>query len=135
MKAKIITLKNNELSEKIAKESVEQASLMNISVDYFEAINGFHSEQHLVNLGIRPKKKMKAGVLGCALSHIYLWKQCVEDNEPFLILEHDGYFIEPLPDNILELFEDVLKLDNCNPYSTEYEKEIEEKSKNHYHPY
>jgi GR25 family glycosyltransferase involved in LPS biosynthesis len=130
MKAKIITLKNNKLSEKIAKESIEQAAIMNVSVDYFEAINGFYAESHLVNLGIRPKKKMKAGVLGCALSHIYLWKQCVDDNEPYLILEHDGYFIESLPDNVLDLFEDVLKLDNCNPYSNEYEQEIEKKSKN-----
>jgi len=130
MKAKIITLKNNELSERIAKESIKQAELMNVRVDYFEAINGFHAEQHLTDLGIRPKKKMKAGALGCALSHIYLWKQCVEDNEPYLILEHDGYFIEPLPDNVKGLFVDVLKLDNCNPYRNEYEQEIEEKSRN-----
>jgi GR25 family glycosyltransferase involved in LPS biosynthesis len=130
MKKKIITLKNNELSERIAKESIEQAALMNISVDYFEAINGFHAEQHLVDLGIRPKKKMRTGALGCALSHIYLWKQCVEDNEPYLILEHDGYFIEPLPNNVLDLFEDVLKLDNSNPYSEFYEQDIENKSKN-----
>jgi glycosyl transferase family 25 len=130
MKVKIITLKDNELSERIARESIEQASKFNVSVEYFEAINGFYAEQHLIDLRLRPKKKMRAGALGCALSHIYLWRQCVEDNEPYLILEHDGYFIEPLPDNVLDLFEDVLKLDNCNPYSNEYEQEIEEKSKN-----
>jgi hypothetical protein len=54
----------------------------------------------------------------------------VQDNEPYLILEHDGYFIESLPNNVLELFEDVLKLDNCNPYSDEYEQDLENKSKN-----
>ncbi len=130
MKAKIITLKGHELSERIAKESIEQAALMNISVDYFEAINGFDSEKHLIDLQIRPKKKMRSGALGCMLSHIHLWKQCVKDNEPYLILEHDGYIIEPLPDNVLDLFEDVLKLDCCNPYSEDYEQEIEKKSKN-----
>lgn len=129
MKAKIITLKDNELSERIAKECVEQAALMNLSVDYFEAINGFFAEQHVIALGIRPIRKMRPGALGCALSHIYLWKQCVEDNEPYLILEHDGYIIEPLPDNVLDLFENILKLDNLNPYDDEYEKEIEKKSK------
>jgi GR25 family glycosyltransferase involved in LPS biosynthesis len=129
MKAKIITLKGNELSERIAKESVEQAALMNIGVEYFEAINGFYSEQHCIDLGYRRAGKMRPGALGCALSHIYLWKQCVEDNEPYLILEHDGYIIEPLPDNVLDLFEDVLKLDSCNPYSDEYEQDIENKSK------
>jgi GR25 family glycosyltransferase involved in LPS biosynthesis len=130
MKAKIITLKGNELSERIAKESIEQAALMNISVEYFEAINGFHSEQHCIDLGLQRAGKMRLGALGCALSHIYLWRQCVEDNEPYLILEHDGYFIEPLPDNVLDLFEDVLKLDNCDPYSAFYEQEIEKKSLN-----
>ena len=129
MKAKIITLKGNELSERIAKESVEQAALMNIGVEYFEAINGFYSEQHCIDLGYRRAGKMRPGALGCALSHIYLWKQCVEDNEPYLILEHDGYIIEHLPDNVLDLFEDVLKLDSCNPYSDEYEQDIENKSK------
>jgi GR25 family glycosyltransferase involved in LPS biosynthesis len=129
MKAKIITLKDNELSERIAKECVEQAALMNLSVDYFEAINGFFAKQHVISLGIQPVGNMKPGALGCALSHIYLWKQCVEDNEPYLILEHDGYIIEPLPDNVLDLFENILKLDNLNPYNAEYEEEIEKKSK------
>jgi len=128
MKAKIITLKGNELSERIAKESIKQAALMNVSVEYFEAINGFYSEQHVIDLGYRRAGKMRPGALGCALSHIYLWKQCVEDNEPYLILEHDGYIIEPLPDNVLDLFNNVLKLDSCNPYSAEYEQEIERKS-------
>jgi len=130
MKAKIITLKNNKLSERIAKESIEQAALMNIDVDYFEAINGFHSKTHCINLGLQQVGKMRPGVIGCALSHIYLWKQCIEDNEPYIILEHDGYFIEPLPDNFLDLFENVLKLDNCNPYSELYEQEIEKRSTN-----
>jgi GR25 family glycosyltransferase involved in LPS biosynthesis len=130
MKAKIITLKDNELSERIAKESIQQAALMNVSVEYFEAINGFYSKQHVIDLGYRRAGKMRPGALGCALSHIYLWKQCVEDNEPYIILEHDGYFIEPLPDNVLDLFENVLKLDNCNPYSEFYEQEIEKRSTN-----
>lgn len=128
MKAKIITLMGNKLSEKIAKESIEQAALMNISVDYFEAINGFFAEQHIIDLGLRRAGKMRPGALGCALSHFYLWKQCVEDNEPYIILEHDGYFIEPLPDNVLDLFDNVLKLDSCNPYSIDYEQEIERRS-------
>ena len=111
MKVKIITLKDNELSERIARESIEQASKFNVSVEYFDGINGFYAEQHLIDLRLRPKKKMRVGALGCALSHIYLWRQCVQDSVPYLILEHDGYFIEPLPNNILDLFDDVLKLD------------------------
>lgn len=130
MKSRIITLKSNDLSNRISKESIDQAAKFNINVEYFEAVNGLESHtEHFERLGVVPKKKMKAGALGCALSHISLWKKCIEDNEPYLILEHDGYFIEPLPLDILDKFEDVLKLDNCNPYKESYEQDIEEKSK------
>jgi GR25 family glycosyltransferase involved in LPS biosynthesis len=57
-----------------------------------------------------------------------LWNKCIEDNVPYLILEHDGYFIKPLPDDILDQFDDVLKLDNLDPYSKAYEQLIEEEN-------
>lgn len=128
MKAKIITLKNNNLSEKVAKDCIEQAAKFGIEVEYFEAVNGLNADQHLQFLNIKPKKKIRAGALGCALSHISLWKHCVNDNQPYLILEHDGYFIKPLPLDILNMFDDVLKLDNCNPYNEDYEINIEQNS-------
>lgn len=128
MKAKIITLKGYNLSEKVSKECIEQAKMFGINVEYFEAVNGFDAEKHLKKLKIYPKKKMRAGALGCALSHIYLWKSCIEENEPYLILEHDGYFIKPMPSDILNMFDDVLKLDNCNPYNEDYEIDIEKNS-------
>ena len=59
-----------------------------------------------------------------------MWKKCVEDNVPYLILEHDGYFVEPLPDDILDRFADVLKLDELDPFSKEYNLALEnEKNK------
>jgi glycosyl transferase family 25 len=128
MKAKIITLKNNELSERVAKDCIEQAAKFEISVEIFNAINGLDYEQHLEKLNVRPLKKFKKGkpgVYGCFLSHYYLWKECAESNEPYLVLEHDGFLIKPLPDNILDQFEDVLKLESENPYSPEYENRLE----------
>jgi len=128
MKAKIITLKNNELSERVAKDCIEQAAKFGISVEIFNAINGLDYEQHLEKLNVRPLKKFKKGkpgVYGCFLSHYYLWKECAESNEPYLVLEHDGFLIKPLPDNILDQFEDVLKLESENPYSPEYENRLE----------
>ena len=123
MKNYIIRLKNNPISEKYSTECVEQAKKFNIEVEYFDAINGMDYEKHLTKLKIYPKynfKKGKPGVFGCFLSHYYLWQHCVKINEPLLILEHDGYFIRPLPDNILDKFTEVLKLDNLNPYSKNY---------------
>jgi glycosyl transferase family 25 len=128
MKAKIITLKNNELSERVAKDCIEQAAKFRISVEIFDAINGLDYEQHLEKLNVHPLKKFKKGkpgVYGCFLSHYYLWKECAESNEPYLVLEHDGFLIKPLPDNILDQFEDVLKLESENPYSPEYENRLE----------
>jgi GR25 family glycosyltransferase involved in LPS biosynthesis len=86
---------------------------------------------HLDKLKINPRykfKKGRAGVFGCFLSHYYLWKKCVEDDTPFIILEHDGYFIKPLEDDILEQFQDVLKLDDLDPFSSSYENLLNEQS-------
>jgi len=128
LKFKIIRLKDNALSERIANESIAQAKLFNIDVELFDAINGLTYQEHLDTLGIKPLKKFKKGkpgVYGCFLSHYYLWKQCFEEQVPFVILEHDGYFIKPLPENILDTFDDVLKLESENPYSPTYEQQLD----------
>jgi glycosyl transferase family 25 len=128
MKAFIIRLKNNPISEKHAIDCVEQAKTFGIDIDFFDAINGLVYREHIDKLGIKPRykfKKQRAGVYGCFLSHYYLWKQCVEDNIPYTILEHDGYFINPMPNNVLDNFTDVLKLDTLDPYSKNYNEEIE----------
>jgi glycosyl transferase family 25 len=105
MKAFIITLKSNQHSYNIARECINQAKKFGIEVDFFDAINGKDFEEHYEKTGIpRPKKKFKKGrlgVLGCFFSHYYLWKKCIEENVPFIILEHDGFFIKKLPENVL----------------------------------
>jgi GR25 family glycosyltransferase involved in LPS biosynthesis len=133
MKYKIIRLKDNPISEKYAAECVEQAAKFGIEVQYFDAINGLDYQSHLTKLNIHPKykfKKGRAGVYGCFLSHYYLWRKCMEDGIPYLILEHDGYFVRPLPDDVLDRFDDVLKLDNNDPYSKGYNKVIEQETNN-----
>ena len=129
MKAKIIVLKNNELSEKVAKDCIEQATKFGLSVDIFDAINGFDAKFHLDSLNIKQLtkfKKGKLGVVGCFLSHYYLWLDCIKDDVPYIILEHDGYFIKQLPENILDLFDDVIKLDSGDPYKLSYSSWISE---------
>lgn len=128
MKFKIIRLKDNSISEKYASECVEQAKEFGIDVIYFDAINGLEYQKHLEDLKISPRykfKKGRPGVFGCFLSHYYLWQECARKNVPYCILEHDGYFIKPLPENILDSFDDVLKLDNLDPYSKSYNELIE----------
>jgi len=123
MKSFIIRLKNNAISEKYAEQCVQQAKHFGVDVDYFDAVNGLEYQRHLDLLKIFPKykfKKGRAGVFGCFLSHYYLWKKCVESRQPLLILEHDGYLVRPLPANVLNTFSDVLKLDDLDPFSKQY---------------
>ena len=131
MKYKIIRLKDNPISEKYATDCVEQAAKLGINVEYFDAINGLEYQSHLAKLNIHPKykfKKGRAGVYGCFLSHYYLWEACAKKNVAFCILEHDGYFVRPLPENILDQFKDVLKLDNLDPFSKLYNDALIEQS-------
>jgi GR25 family glycosyltransferase involved in LPS biosynthesis len=127
MKTFIIRLKDNEHSCEVAKDCYDQAKMFDLDVEYFDAINGHDAEKHYAATGIKKAKKLKknrAGVMGCFFSHYYLWQHCIEIDEPIVILEHDGYFLDYLPDNILDTFTDVLKLDNCDPYKGTYNQDV-----------
>lgn len=123
MKSFIITLKNHKLSEKLSDDCVNQAKKFGIRPEIFDAIEGKDWQTHIQNTGLsvgKVKKKMSAGHFGNFFSHYYLWNKCKNLNEPLIILEHDGYFIRELPNNILFNFEDILKLDSENPYDPGY---------------
>jgi glycosyl transferase family 25 len=126
----IIRLKGHPLSEKMAKECQDQAKKFNVDADFFNGINGNDADKHYETTKVpRPKKKIKKGrpgVLGCFFSHYYLWKECIKENIPFLILEHDGYIIKEIPEDIFDKFDDILKLDRCDPYSKDYNRMLEE---------
>jgi GR25 family glycosyltransferase involved in LPS biosynthesis len=114
----------------MAKECKDQAEMFGINAEYFEAINGKDAERHYNLTGVpRPAKALKKGrigVLGCFFSHYYLWQTCIQQDIPYLILEHDGYMIREIPNNICNQFTDVLKLDRCDPFSSTYNDVIEE---------
>ena len=128
MKTRIIRLEENEHSCEMAKDCYDQAVFHGLSPSYFKAINGNDAAEHYEKTGVRLRRKMKKGrlgVVGCFFSHYYLWQECMQTNTPFVILEHDGYMLKPLPGNILHTFEDVLKLDRCDPFSNSYNKKLD----------
>lgn len=112
MKAFVITMSNNPRSLAAAERCIRSA---NIPVKKFEAVTEDTAEKIMRELRIQwnyPWKgeeyDMKAGVkktayqttnplrrVGCFLSHYLLWKQCAEQDEPLMILEHDALFIKP----------------------------------------
>lgn len=127
-KCYIIRLTENSHSCKVAQDCYRQAVDFGLQPEFFNAINGSEASIHYEKTGIKRAKKFKKerpGVLGCFFSHYYLWQTCVEINEPVIVLEHDGYFIRKLPADILERFDDVLKLDNCDPYASTYNQDVE----------
>jgi GR25 family glycosyltransferase involved in LPS biosynthesis len=130
MEAFIITLKGHELSEKVSNDCISQAKKFNIQVKIFDAIWGSEYQEHMNLTGLKigrvKKNKMNLGHYGNFFSHYYLWKKCLVLNEPIIVLEHDGYFIKKIPDDVLDNFVDILKLDCENPYSIEYAEKINE---------
>ena len=120
MKSFIITMLGHEMSEQLSAECREQAAKFGINVEIFEAIWGRDYEQHLkklnIKLGRQKLSKMTLGHYGNFLSHFYLWMACVKNNEPYLVLEHDGWLMRDIPENILDQFDDICKLDCFSPY-------------------
>jgi hypothetical protein len=128
MKAFIITLKDHQLSESVSKDCQNQAIKFGVNIEIFDAVWGKYYKEHMEQTGLKlgrvKKDKMTIGHYGNFFSHYYLWLKCIELQIPILILEHDGYLIRPLPDDIMDNFTDVLKLDYENPYSEDYSQKI-----------
>jgi len=101
MQSKIIVLGSSDISVSMGKKCIARAKDFDVELEIFDAIHGEDAPEVIKELGLRQyRAKMKGGrlgVLGCFLSHYFLWHECVEANEPFMIFEHDAYMLRPLP--------------------------------------
>ena len=129
MKTKIIVLQSSEISVSMGAKCIARAKEFGIDAEMSNGVHGADAPDILKSLGLRQyKPKMKGGrlgVLGCFLSHYFLWEECCKANEPYMIFEHDAYMLRPLPDNVLDLFPDILKLDSLDPYRDTYDAELD----------
>lgn len=128
IKSFIIRLEENEHSCQMAEECLLQAVKHGLRPEYFKAIHGSNAEYHYNQTGIKKQgkfKKDRPGVIGCFFSHYYLWQKCIDLDEPIVILEHDGYLIRNIDDSLLDQFDDVLKLDRLDPYSSTYNADLD----------
>ena len=132
MKTKIIVLHSSEISQSMGAKCKARAEHFGLEVEIFNGIDGRDAHNILFDLKLRQyKPKMKGGrlgVLGCFLSHYFLWCECVESKQPYMILEHDAWMLRPLPKKVLKRFPDVLKLDSLDPYRSTYSKELQAQS-------
>jgi len=128
MKSFIIRLRDNELSNSVAVECVNQAKTFDLNINFFDALTPDDADNLITSdqLFRYPKylKKDTGGVKGCFASHYSLWKMCAAQSESFLILEHDAFMIRPLPSGIEDNIIDVCKLDSENPFNEDYESKI-----------
>lgn len=122
----------------LLRETAESAKKYNISIipspGVYSGIKELIKKKKLFINKLGQGKIRTDGVLGCFLSHYQLWEQCLEFNEPLGILEYDALFINSIPDNILDQFDDHLHLDYVRNnylsqgFSTYHEKVIEDKN-------
>jgi len=125
MRSYIIILRGHSLGERIGAECQAQAALFGIQAERRDAVHGHGWQDHLMREGLRTAafrdKKKTPGMYGNFLSHYHLWQECSRGQEPYLILEHDGYLMRPLPESVLDRFIHVLKLDDVDPYGPGYD--------------
>ena len=120
MKAYVITLAHSQYSKESADRCIKSAKeIGGIDVAKYSAVGKMASEEVAEYEGLKwtwagnndksftdPKTGLKhfpyktddiRKKIGCFMSHYFLWQKCVEDNEDYLILEHDAVFVHPLP--------------------------------------
>lgn len=113
MKAYIITLFNNSISETAARICRESALRHGYEAEYFEASTGKSGREFLKREKIQPiivtgradsavlkhqrRWVSQPGTLGCYASHFRLWQRAVELQEPIVIFEHDALVLAPFP--------------------------------------
>ena len=123
MKAKIITIAGNSVSEKASKKCIESHKKVgnDFDLEVFDAITP-DQVPHIMNsnmlqwtypleggrvdfaTGLKltayptqdPNKR-----IACFLSHWMLWQEVAKTNEPMLILEHDAVFVQRLDVNMI----------------------------------
>lgn len=98
------TDKNEDMLKQISK-----SNLLKNTIQRFNAIDGNNIDlnQYIDNdLSLKTLKERK-GWIGCALSHIELWKKCVKDNVPYLIFEDDIKIKNKFDYNISNIFNNL----------------------------
>lgn len=131
MQTFIIRLLNNELSCSLAKDAHTSAHNFEFAnPTYFDAIDKENVIDFLkcnaIELANSQNKYWNLGTMGCFASHWKLWNNCVEKQEPIIVLEHDGIAIRKIPAHIIDQIEDVCHLDAFLPFNSNFDPNSEE---------
>lgn len=104
MKAFVITIEDNYLSNQAADRCIASAKKYGVTVEKWSAMTPRNpvfsktvEEKKLAVRHFESGHSRKENALACFLSHMSLWEKCIEDNEEILILEHDAVFMNTMP--------------------------------------
>lgn len=128
MRAFVIVLKQSQLAQSISNEAVLAAEKHGVALEVYNAVLGYDSAELFDRYGIDKFLNYtiidKPGHQGCFLSHFELWLKCVALDEPIIVLEHDGIFIRDLPNDVLDHFDEVLRLDCFQAFVKGYHEKV-----------
>lgn len=121
MKSYAIVIENHDTSQQAFQRLLSSS---NIKIDRYPAVTPERVEELMTKLQLKWNYPWTGQVIdfatgltksayvtanpeariACALSHYMLWMECSQQNEPYLILEHDAEFMQPLTEDAIELF-------------------------------
>lgn len=99
----IVRLKGNNTSETLAARCMESCEKVGQKAQYFDAVDGTSgiikypmpdADVGKIFGGVKLVfSRLTPTEISCFLSHIILWKRCVEIDKPIVILEHDAIML------------------------------------------
>jgi len=103
MKAKVITIKSNKRSVEAAERCIKSGKMFGLNVEMFEAITPDTYKEYVEKYSIptdvfHDKYSRFENCVSAFLSHYLLWRECFENDENYLILEHDAVIGGQIPD-------------------------------------
>lgn len=134
IEARIITIKDNKISEKGAEICIHSSKTFenDFRIDKFDAVTPDEVGVNLIDYMIEWNYPWEGEVfdiatglkksayrtanpparIACALSHYKLWRQVAGAAKPFLILEHDAVFTNQLDETVLTTNHQIIGINN-----------------------
>lgn len=103
MKSYVITIVDNDKSVKVAERCVQSAKKHGIDVEIFPAFTpdkdpiAYAKKKGIPLKNFEEKYSRFENCVSAFLSHYSLWKKCIEEQETFLIFEHDAVVVNNIP--------------------------------------
>lgn len=105
IKAYVIYLKNNNLSEKLKDRCVDSLTKINMPYETWNAFDGtdgkdihvpdFLKDKDYISWLKRSNDRLTTSEIALFLTHFSLWAHCCTINKPIVILEHDAIMLKP----------------------------------------